>query len=207
LNAVNNSNKILLDAAHEAIFAGERDLHEAGFGKDDGASEPELNAISAAIRYLKDLVMVPQEQWQKAQITAATNSLTQARGRWQEQSAAKVSETSRLADLEAARAVLQAQINKEAAEAAGAAQLAAGDGAAAGLAVVAQPATTVVHHVEGPPTTLIQFATVVGDATIQTVMGEPVIQTVTGDNVAVTLYETVENAAMVTIAPEAGAVA
>lgn len=195
LNAVNTSNKLLLDAAHEAIFAGERDLHEAGFAKEGGGvPDPDLSAINAAVRYLKDLVMAPQEQWQKAQITAATDSLTQARGKWQESSALKVAETNRLADLEAAKAELQAQVNKEAAE-------------AAGLAVVAQPATTVVHHVEGPPTTLIQIATVVGEPVIQTVMGEPVIETVMGENVAVTLYETVENAAMVTVAPEAVAVA
>lgn len=84
-SAIANANKVLLNSAHQAIFAGEKDLLESGF--NDGASNAELERISETVKHLKNLVMTPQEHWNRHDITAATNAVTEARARLQEMSA------------------------------------------------------------------------------------------------------------------------
>jgi hypothetical protein len=84
LNAVvADAQKVLLKTAHEAIFAGEKDI----FGESDAGGTPSVGVQSVAdhLQALKELVMRPQEQWDRGQISAATNALTEARGRLQEQ--------------------------------------------------------------------------------------------------------------------------
>ena len=182
--AVQNSQKVLLKAAHEAIFAGEKDLLENGYATDP--SNFDLLAIDNAIQRLKMLVMAPQSEWQKPVISAATNQLTEARAKVQEK---KISEAAAAAsrvsaqNLEATRKQLEAQ------------------GGAAHE--VAPPPGAVVVTSIGPATTVMQVQTVVGENVIATVVAEPVIRTVTQDAVAVTLWETVEeDAPEVTPPPE-----
>ena len=80
--AVKNSHKVLLNAAHDAIFAGEKDLLDANYATDP--TNPELQAIENNIARLKGLVMAPQSEWKKPTITAATNQLTEARAKIKE---------------------------------------------------------------------------------------------------------------------------
>jgi hypothetical protein len=170
--AVKNSQKVLLKTAHEAIFAGEKDLLDGGYAAEP--SNPDLQAIDNAIQRLKSLVMAPQSEWQKPTISAATNQLTEARAKVQEkkfsEAAAAASRASML-NLEASRKQLQAQ------------------GAAPD--VVPPPGAVVVTSI-GPATTVMQVQTFIGENVIATVVAEPVIQTITQNAVAVTLWETVE---------------
>jgi hypothetical protein len=77
--AIKNSHKLLLNAAHDAIFAGEKDLLDANYATDPTNSD--LQAIENGIAHLKGLVMAPQTEWKKPTITAATNQLTEARAK------------------------------------------------------------------------------------------------------------------------------
>ncbi|KAK3053055.1 hypothetical protein LTR09_005681 [Extremus antarcticus] len=82
-SAVTDSNKVLLQAAHKAIFAGEKDLLVNDF---DGSqsSNPEMAEISTAVDGLKVLVMAPEAAWNRHDITKATNTVTKARAKLQE---------------------------------------------------------------------------------------------------------------------------
>lgn len=186
--AVKNSQQVLLKAAHEAIFAGEKDLLDSGYAAEP--SNPDLQAIDNAIQRLKMLVMAPQSEWQKPTISAATNQLTEARAKVQEnklsEAAAAASRASAL-NLEASRKQVEAQ------DAAPEAAL--------------PPGAVVVTSI-GPATTVMQVQTVIGENVIATVVADPVIQTVTQDAVAVTLWETVEeDMPEATSPPEPGKVA
>jgi hypothetical protein len=79
--AVKNSHKVLLNAAHDA-FAGEKDLLDANYAADP--TNADLQALENGIARLKGLVMAPQSEWKKPTITAATNSLTEARAKVKE---------------------------------------------------------------------------------------------------------------------------
>lgn len=86
-SALSEAHKSLLKSAHEAIFAGEKALLESGFPDSGGinpSSTPYLQRISDTVTALKSLVMQPQEQWEKQRILEATNSVTEARGKFQE---------------------------------------------------------------------------------------------------------------------------
>jgi hypothetical protein len=171
--AVQNSQKILLKTAHEAIFAGEKDLLDGGYAAEP--SNPDLQAIDNAIQRLKTLVMAPQSEWQKPTISAATNQLTEARAKVQEKKsseAAAAASRAPVLNLEASRKQVQAQ-------------------GAAPEGVPPPPGAVVVTSI-GPATTVMQVQTVIGENVIATVVAEPVIQTITQDAVAVTLWETVE---------------
>ncbi|KAK5129689.1 hypothetical protein LTR08_002958 [Meristemomyces frigidus] len=89
--AMNKAHKMLLSSAHEAIFAGEKDLLDGGFNV--GLSTPELKRISETVKTLKNLVMSPQDFWNRQDITTATNAVTVARARVQESVAAPLAET------------------------------------------------------------------------------------------------------------------
>ncbi|KAK4553274.1 hypothetical protein LTR86_009574 [Recurvomyces mirabilis] len=74
---VDGMHKTLLASAHEAIFAGERDLFEAHWTEE--SSDPELRLINNAVQALKKIVMSPQELWDTAQLQNAVNDVQQAR--------------------------------------------------------------------------------------------------------------------------------
>lgn len=182
--AVQNGQKVLLNAAHEAIFAGEKDLLDGNFAGNP--SSDEMQAINNSIRRLKQLIMAPQDQWNKPTISAATNQLTEARGKFKEKSLA----------VEATRKKQkqQDQVGHDAVGGGGA--LHAGTDAEADAGVDAEarpppPDAIIVTHL-GPATTVMQVQTVVGEAIIATVTGEAIIHTVTQEPVAVTLWTTVE---------------
>ncbi|KAI7394556.1 glycosyltransferase family 34 protein, partial [Hortaea werneckii] len=80
--AVGSSNKLLLSLAHDAIFAGEKDLRDGSTGAS-GAAATDLDQLSQRLQELKMLVMTPEESWNKAEIAAATDALTGARARLQ----------------------------------------------------------------------------------------------------------------------------
>jgi vacuolar-type H+-ATPase subunit H len=82
------ANKLLLKSAHEAIFAGEKDLLDGGFGQ--GASSPEMEQISAHVQKLKVLVMSPQDGWNRNDIKSAINDVTESRAKLQEKLAAEI---------------------------------------------------------------------------------------------------------------------
>ncbi|KAK5107467.1 hypothetical protein LTR62_001265 [Meristemomyces frigidus] len=82
--------KTLLSSAHEAIFAGERDLFEQHFSLDsnnannlnDGNAneyDSDLRRISETMKVLKDLVMAPQAGWETSGLQAAIDGVTGAR--------------------------------------------------------------------------------------------------------------------------------
>jgi hypothetical protein len=102
------ANKLLLKSAHEAIFAGEKDLLDGGFGQ--GASSPEIEQISAHVQNLKALVMSPQDAWNQNDIKSAINDVTESRAKLHEKL---------VADVEAQKQALekQAAAQKEADEA------------------------------------------------------------------------------------------
>lgn len=182
--AVQNSQKVLLKTAHEAIFGGEKDLLDSKYAEKP--SDPDLLAVDNAIQRLKTLIMAPQSEWQKPTISAATNQLTEARARVQEkklaEAAAAASKAATL-NLEASRKQVEAQ-----------GQPAVGE---------APPPGAVVVTSIGPATTVMQVQTVIGENVIATVIAEPVIQIVTQEAVAVTLWETVEGeVSQATPAPE-----
>merc|ERR1712003_360101 len=62
--AVGSSNKLLLSAAHDAIFAGEKDLRDGSTGAS-GAAATDLDQLSQRLQELKMLVMTPEESWNK----------------------------------------------------------------------------------------------------------------------------------------------
>lgn len=164
--AIKNGQKVLLNTAHEAIFAGEKDLLDGGFATNP--TDIEMQTIENAIQRLKMLIMAPQDKWHKPTISAATNQLTDARGRFKE----------KLLAAEAAKKT-QAEI----------------EDASPGEVLV--PASAVVVTELGPATTLMQVQTVVGEPVVATVLGEAVVQTVTQEPVAVTLWTLVEGDAPV----------
>lgn len=84
--AIAGAQKLLLTAAHEAIISGERDLLMGGFS--NGMSSPEMTHISETIKVLKELVMTPQEHWNRHEISLATNAVTLARARLEEKTVA-----------------------------------------------------------------------------------------------------------------------
>lgn len=81
-NTMTEANKLLLQSAHKAIFAGEKDLLDGGF--HSGNTNPELEQISTDVMSLKALIMAPEDTWNKNDITMATNTLTEARGKLQD---------------------------------------------------------------------------------------------------------------------------
>ena len=102
VKAVTDANKVLLTSAHEAIFAGEKDLLEGGYGS--GVTNPELQSISEAVKSLKHLVMSPEEFWNKNDITAATNNVNLARAMLHETTAALFSKVKALEEAKQAAA-------------------------------------------------------------------------------------------------------
>ncbi|KAK3632992.1 hypothetical protein LTR56_016040 [Elasticomyces elasticus] len=118
--AAEQSHKSLLSSAHEAIFAGEKDLMQAGF--NDGVSDLDLQRISNTVKNLKHLVMSPEESWNNADLVAAVSAVTQARGRWQEKQGGEQAATDaqiqaeqqRAKTLEDARKQVQAEANQPA---------------------------------------------------------------------------------------------
>lgn len=121
--AITSAHKLLLNAAHEAIFAGEKDLLNVDF--EAGTSEPDLQQISETVKNLKSLVMAPEESWNRQDITDATNAVTEARARVQEkadvaqQAAASLvqKQKDRVKALEDARKMVQVEADQAAAEA------------------------------------------------------------------------------------------
>lgn len=110
--AIANANKILLQSAHEAIFAGEKDLLEGGFG--EGASQPELEQISTSVKNLKALVMAPEEFWNRHDLASATNAVTEARAKWQDKMAAELAIQQQVQKEQAANAQLLEEAQKTA---------------------------------------------------------------------------------------------
>lgn len=88
MTAITDAQKHLLNSAHEAIFAGEKDLLDGGFNEAGGALKSELANIALKVQSLKDLVMVPQADWNCHEISATTNSLTEARAQWRAKTSA-----------------------------------------------------------------------------------------------------------------------
>lgn len=88
LAAIGSAHKTLLSTAHEAIFGGEKDLLDNNFEAhpDDAA----LQNINERVKSLKNLVITPEELWNRAEITAATNVLTEATAALHETKAAAV---------------------------------------------------------------------------------------------------------------------
>jgi hypothetical protein len=198
--AVKNSHKVLLNAAHDAIFAGEKDLLDANYAADP--TNADLQALENGIARLKGLVMAPQSEWKKPTITAATNSLTEARAKVKEKLFEDGGEHA-----EASRGEGKARRPLKAGEifAAGeqppppvvtvtsepvirtVTQDAGGQG-------VSHEAVVVTNF--GPPTTIVHVETVVGEAVVATVIGEAVAVTVMQENVpVVTLWTVVEEEA------------
>lgn len=80
------SHKVLLTSAHEAIFAGEKDLLESGFYK--GVTNPESVEVDAAVKRLKELVLIPEETWDRQKIISTVDALTTARAKLEDKIAA-----------------------------------------------------------------------------------------------------------------------
>lgn len=78
-SAESDNDKLLLQSAHEAIFAGEKDLVESGY--HNGISSPEAEAVVTGIKVLKALIMTAQDSWNRHDITTATNGLTDERSK------------------------------------------------------------------------------------------------------------------------------
>jgi vacuolar-type H+-ATPase subunit H len=97
---VAEANKQLLKSAHEAIFAGEKDLLDGGFGQ--GASSPEMEQISAHVQKLKALVMSPQDGWNHNDIKSTINDVTESRAKLQEKLAADIEAQKQAAEKQAA---------------------------------------------------------------------------------------------------------
>jgi hypothetical protein len=131
LNAIiANVHKTLLIAAHDAIFAGEKDLLDADFGSRT-SFDPTLQRVSDTVKALKNLVMSPQEHWSKQDVTAATEAVTKARGDWMEQEAGR-SEREKLLE------ETKKQLEAEAGQGAGGANV--GDKGAGGKVAGEKPA-------------------------------------------------------------------
>lgn len=82
------ANKALLQAAHAAIFGGEKDLLD--FEAERPALALELDLISNAVKRLKNLVMSPEDFWNRNDITTATNAVTEARASLHEKAAGRL---------------------------------------------------------------------------------------------------------------------
>lgn len=96
--AISESHKLLLTAAHEAIFAGEKDLMDGGWNK--GLKTPELEQLSNMVQQLREIVMLPQENWNKQTLITATNAVTVTRAAVAGQNAAKLEEANALAAIQ-----------------------------------------------------------------------------------------------------------
>lgn len=198
--AVKNSHKVLLNAAHDAIFAGEKDLLDANYATDP--MNPDLQAIENSVARLKHLVMAPQSEWKKPTITAATNQLTEARAKVKD----KLFEGESTPELELPTPSLVAPNNRKHIEATN-----PEDGKAEEPPVVTVTGEAVIQTVTqdadgwtlsrheavivtstGPATTVMHVQTVVGEAVVATVTGEAVAVTVTQDAIPVTLWTVVE---------------
>lgn len=131
ISAIADAQKLLLNSAHEAIFGGEKDLLDAGFSDGGDMSDIELEAISSKVKALKKLVMVPQADWNKNEIAAATSALTEARAEWNRKASAVEAEKEKAEEARKKKAQefvdLQAQLLQEA-ESANAEKAAATDG-------------------------------------------------------------------------------
>ena len=127
--AIRDANKLLLRYAHEAIFSGEKDLLEGGFSQ--GISNPELEQISNSVKHLKNLVMAPEEFWNRHDVTTATNAVTEARAKLQEKADALFAEQ-KVEEEQAARAKALEDAKKAAQQEADEAQ-AFGAGEATGI--------------------------------------------------------------------------
>lgn len=120
---VTDANKMLLQSAHAAIFAAEKDLMDADYAEGTTTS-PELEHVSNTVKNLKNLVMTPEEFWNRHDILTATNSVTDARAKLQDSAA-------RVQAVEAARLQALAEAQKAAEmEAGGAVPMATGEDAA-----------------------------------------------------------------------------
>ncbi|QIW96704.1 hypothetical protein AMS68_002222 [Peltaster fructicola] len=100
--AKKESHKVLLASAHEAIFAGEKDLLEFGFYK--GKSNHEADEIDNAVKSLKEMVLSAEDKWDRQKISSAVNGLTAARGRLKEKSAAIAEQEAEMAEKKAEEA-------------------------------------------------------------------------------------------------------
>ncbi|KAF2159032.1 glycosyltransferase family 34 protein [Zasmidium cellare ATCC 36951] len=114
-SVVTEVHKTLLNSAHEAIFAGEKDLLQSGFNQ--GSSSPELERISDSVKHLKYLVMTPQENWNRHDITAATDAVTDARAKLQEKEAATLAEARRIEQAKKQAGIALDDVQKQAADA------------------------------------------------------------------------------------------
>lgn len=118
-STITEANKLLLQSAHEAIFAGEKDLLDGGFHQ--GTTNPELEQISTNVQSLKTLIMAPEDSWNRHDITTATNSLTEARAKLQEKLDAEIAAEKKAEEEQAAQVKVLEDARKAAeAEAAGA---------------------------------------------------------------------------------------
>lgn len=135
MSAMTEAQKQLLNAAHEAIFAGEKDLLEGRF--NEGHSTYELTMISDRVRILKNLVMLPQEQWNKIEISQATDRVTEARAQYLEKEGTALAEKKKEEDerRQKAKDFIEAQARKM--EAAGMAEEAPTDGSGFGSVMTA----------------------------------------------------------------------
>lgn len=165
--AVKNSHKVLLNAAHDAIFAGEKDLLDANYVTDP--TNPDLQAIENGIARLKGLVMAPQSEWKKATITAATNQLTDARAKVK----GKLFE-----DMEAPPELTPPAPNPVGPNNGEHTEASRGDPKGKGKA---HPQGAVEKNVEQPPVVTVTGEAIVQEPPVVTVTGEAVIQTVTQD--------------------------
>ena len=104
------ANKQLLQSAHEAIFAGEKDLLDGGFGQ--GASGPETEQVSIQVQNLKALVMAPPDGWNRNNIKSAINDVTESRAKLQEKLAADLEANKQALEQEAAEAATQQGANE-----------------------------------------------------------------------------------------------
>lgn len=171
LHALKESQKAWLNTAHEAIFAGEKELLENK--SVNGSSSLEMQTLNTTIQRLKMLITAPQEEWQKATITAATHQLTAAQAKLQAKKAAEA-----VAAAKKATAQKLGQSEDQQAEEQNGNESA--------------PKDAVVITSVGPATTVLVVQTVAGEVVVATVVGEPVIQVVTQEEMAVTLWTTVE---------------
>ncbi|KAK5173449.1 uncharacterized protein LTR77_002130 [Saxophila tyrrhenica] len=99
-SAVTNSNKVLLQSAHKAIFAGGKDLLDNNFDENnkDSPHNLELASVSNTVASLKVLVMAPEDAWNRHDITKATNAVTEARAKLQEKLDAEAAAKQEVAD-------------------------------------------------------------------------------------------------------------
>lgn len=145
--AASESHKLMSASAHEAIFAGERAALDGALYR--GITDAEVEELGKAVKQLKELVMVPEEQWNRAAIASAADGATSARAKLEtkvaalraaEESAKKSKEEEeararKALEQEVAekKAALQAQLEKEAAAAAVAAEVTGATGGEEGI--------------------------------------------------------------------------